>query len=183
MNITLKDRLFYVIFNTEWGFFGLAGSQNKLFRTVLPSPNKKIVKNLLLNGFENVRLDINFHRLLQQRIKAFFDGIITDFNDVPVQTSQFSQFNRQVLTACRDITPAKTITYGQLAKQIGHPGASRAVGTALSQNPLPLIIPCHRVIRSDGSMGGFTAPGGTKMKSKLIQHEFVTKCRKILQYA
>ena len=183
MNIKLKDKMFYVIFNTKWGFFGLAGAQNRLFRSVLPSQNKKIVKNLLLYGFENARLDINFHRPLQQRIQAFFDGVITDFNDVPVQISQFNHFNKQVLTSCRDITPAKTITYSQLAKQIGHPGASRAVGTALSQNPLPLIIPCHRVIRSDGSMGGFTAPGGIKMKSKLIQHEFVTKCRKILQYA
>ncbi len=183
MNIKPTVKLSYVIFSTEWGFFGLAGSQNMLFRSVLPSSNKKIVKNLLLNGLENAQLEANFQRNLQQRIQAFFEGYISDFKDLPVHISQFSQFNRKVLAACRNISHAKTVTYGKLAETIGHPGASRADGTALSQNPLPLIIPCHRVIRSDGSMGGFTSPGGVKMKSKLIHYEFVTKCRKILRYA
>lgn len=183
MSIKLNDSLYYAIFPTWWGFFGLAGSQNALYRTVLPVPNKKIVKNLLINGLENARLDINFHRYLQQRIQAFFDGFITDFNDVPVQISQFNQFTKKVLIACCDVSFAETITYSQLAENIGCPVAARAVGTALSKNPLPLIIPCHRIVRSDGSMGGFSAQGGIKLKSRLIQHESAIKRKKILRYA
>lgn len=67
--------------------------------------------------------------------------------------------------------PGKTITYGELAKQIGHPNAARAVGTALSKNPFAPVVPCHRVIRSDGTPGGYSGPGGTKRKLCLLMQE------------
>jgi O-6-methylguanine DNA methyltransferase len=75
------------------------------------------------------------------------------------------------LSKCRYVRFGQTITYTQLAEKIGRPLAARAVGNALAKNPLPLIIPCHRIIRSDGSAGKFSTAGGSKLKRKLIKHE------------
>jgi len=88
---------------------------------------------------------------------------------LPMQ--RITEFTNQVLTACRDIRFGQTISYSGLAKKLGRPGAARAVGCALAKNPLPLIIPCHRVVRSDGKIGGFSTPGGNNLKAKLLELE------------
>ncbi len=84
---------------------------------------------------------------------------------------RITEFTNQVLTACRDIRFGQTISYGRLAQKIDRPAAARATGCALAKNPLPLIIPCHRVVRSDGKIGGFSAIGGTNLKAKLLELE------------
>lgn len=171
MNIALPKRPYFVVFRTKWGYFGLAGCSSGLLRSILPCNNERIVQALLLKEVVNARLDKRFFIMLQQQIVAYFEGSSVDFSNEIVYINQFSQFTRDVLTACRSISFAKTISYGQLAGQIGNRLAVRAVGRALSQNPLPLIIPCHRVIRSDGRFGGFSAIGSSRMKAKLINHE------------
>ena len=88
-----------------------------------------------------------------------------------LKLDKLSPFAIQVLTACRDIKFGQTISYSGLAKKLGRPGTARAVGGALAKNPLPLIIPCHRVIHSDGKIGGFSTPGGTNLKAKLLELE------------
>ena len=75
------------------------------------------------------------------------------------------------MTACRDIKFGQTISYSGLAKRIGRAGSARAVGNALAKNPLPLIIPCHRVVRNDGKIGGFSAKGGITLKKKMLELE------------
>ncbi len=88
---------------------------------------------------------------------------------LPIQ--RVTEFTKQVLTACRNIGFGWTISYSGLAKKLGRPAAARAVGTALAKNPLPLIIPCHRIVRCDGKIGGFSAPDGKELKTKLLKHE------------
>ena len=88
-----------------------------------------------------------------------------------VDLSGFSPFGKRVLRACRKIKYARTATYGQLAEMAGSAGASRAAGNILGKNPLPLIIPCHRIIRADGDMGGFSATGGVNLKKKMLKLE------------
>ena len=83
----------------------------------------------------------------------------------------YPPFYVKVWKACAGIPAGKTMTYGELARKIGCPGASRAVGTALSKNPFAPTVPCHRVLRSDGKMGGFSAKGGIKLKEKMLQYE------------
>jgi len=80
-------------------------------------------------------------------------------------------FTRRVLTACRSIEFGRTVSYGRLAEMAGKPGSARAVGGVLAQNPLPLIIPCHRVICANGSLGGFSAMGGVRLKKRLLELE------------
>ncbi|MDR3092753.1 MAG: MGMT family protein [Endomicrobium sp.] len=83
----------------------------------------------------------------------------------------YPDFYVKVWKACFEIFPGETLTYKQLAKKIGMPKAARAVGNALSKNPFAPIIPCHRVIRSDGKMGGYSGPCGINKKLKMLKYE------------
>ncbi|HUU18972.1 MAG TPA: methylated-DNA--[protein]-cysteine S-methyltransferase [Sedimentisphaerales bacterium] len=162
----------YTIFKTKWGYFGLAGTEHALCRTQLPGPKPEKIKSMLLKNFRHPQLDKTFLRTLQEQITAYFEGAYINFSrDVPLVLDGFSSFGISVLTACRTIEFGQMITYGQLAKKSGRPNASRAVGSTLAKNPLPLIIPCHRIIRSDGKLGGFSALGGVNLKKRLLLHE------------
>ena len=88
-----------------------------------------------------------------------------------VNLAGLTPFQVAVLTACRQIRAGQTTSYGKLAETIRRPAAARAVGNALSANPLPLIIPCHRVLAANGKLGGFSAPGGIAMKERMLAHE------------
>ena len=82
-------------------------------------------------------------------------------------------FNRRVYELARTIPPGATMTYGDIARRLGSPGTARAVGQALGQNPLPIVVPCHRVLAADGRMGGFSAPGGVATKRRMLEIEGV----------
>jgi methylated-DNA-[protein]-cysteine S-methyltransferase len=90
-----------------------------------------------------------------------------------IDWSAVGDFSRKVLQETVKIPPGKIRTYGEIAARIGCPGAGRAVGNALAKNPFPLWVPCHRVIRSDGSLGGFGggSTGGIKLKKRLLELE------------
>jgi len=101
-------------------------------------------------------------------IRAFFLGWNIDFSEVPVDLSGQTSFRKRVYTELKKTGRGEVLTYRELAERINSPRSARAVGTALARNPVPIIIPCHRVVRSDGSTGEFTAPGGTKLKEKML---------------
>jgi O-6-methylguanine DNA methyltransferase len=83
----------------------------------------------------------------------------------------YTPFQRAVWTACMSIPAGETRSYKWIAQKIGRPGAARAVGSALGKNPFAPVVPCHRVIKADGTPGGFSAPGGLKAKLKLLRKE------------
>lgn len=162
----------YVIFQTKWGYFGLAGTNSALCRTHLPGPEPKKIESRLLKNCRYAQFDETFFKILQKQIAAYFEGSCENFSpDIPVALDGFGGFSRKVLTVCRGIKFGQRITYSGLAKKAGRPVASRAVGNALAKNPLPLIIPCHRVLRTDGKMGGFSAPGGISFKKRMLTLE------------
>ena len=191
----VKSSAKHVIFRTKWGFFGLLGVEKGLFCAHLPCRRQKQVENGLLvsvrkfggerrlagSAKEKVRVaevleDCRFERglfgELQEKIKAYFEGEPVEFGqDVPVVLDGYSEFGRKVLEECRKIKYGQTVSYGQLAKMAGRANAARAVGGILGRNRLPLIIPCHRVIRGGGGMGGFSAEGGVEMKEKMLELE------------
>jgi methylated-DNA-[protein]-cysteine S-methyltransferase len=172
----------YTIFKTKWGYFGLAGNESGLLRTCLPLSKTADVKSRLLDDLQAPRFDKRLLKTVQEQIIAYFEGSRVNFNpEIPIALEGLSNFNRSVLTACRNIKFGEVLTYSALAKKTGRPKAARAVGNALAKNPLLLIIPCHRVIRSDGKIGGFSAPGGMVTKSKLLEHEqqqVQTRCKR-----
>lgn len=167
MGPVMAESTKYTIFKTKWGYFGLSANKNGLLRAVLPCPTRKIAKKRLLTGLDNPEFDKNLLKSLQDKIIAYFEGNPAKF-DATVTLDDLPPFIRKVLTACRKIPSGKTVSYSQLARIVGKPKAGRAVGNALAKNPVPLIIPCHRVIRRNGSIGNFSALGGTNTKRKLI---------------
>ena len=166
----MDTQMKYTIFNTAWGYFGLVADKKGLRRTILPCENRKAVEKCLLAGLDNPQFDKNLLKPLQRQIIAYFEGKPVRF-DASLVLDSLPSFARKVLDACRKIPSGQTVSYSQLAGMIGKPRASRAVGSALARNPIPLIIPCHRVIHSDGSLGNFSAPGGSNTKKKLIDLE------------
>ena len=174
----MQKAIKYTIFKTRWGYFGLVGTEFALLRTHLPGPEPEKIKRQLLRDsrIEHQESRIEFEKTLfkttQEQIAAYFESSYVNFShDIPIILDGFSFFISSVLTACRDIRFGQTISYGRLAQKIGRPGTARAVGSALAKNPLPLIIPCHRVVRSNGKIGGFSTPGRMNLKAKLLELE------------
>jgi len=104
------------------------------------------------------------------QLEEYFAGRRRRF-DVPVDLSQMTIFQQHVLNTAQTIPKGKVWTYGQVAQRIGKPRASRAVGQALGRNPIPIIVPCHRVIGKDGSMTGYSGGGGVESKKWLLRLE------------
>lgn len=106
-----------------------------------------------------------------RQVRAYFAGERRDF-ELPLDWSLISGFNRQVLRELASGVPyGAVVGYGDLAGRVGQPGAAQAVGTAMGSNPLPVVVPCHRVVESDGGIGGFG--GGLETKRKLLALEGV----------
>jgi methylated-DNA-[protein]-cysteine S-methyltransferase len=102
-----------------------------------------------------------------EQLEGYFDGSLTDF-DLPM-TMQGTEFQRRVWASLCEIPYGETISYGELARHVGNPKASRAVGLANGRNPVAIIVPCHRVIGADGSLTGYG--GGLDRKVWLLEHE------------
>lgn len=125
-------------------------------------------------------------RKVAQRLDRYFAGEAHALDDIDIDLSDAgSAFHRSVLsTLWKLVGPGQTISYGELAAATGHPGAARAVGSVMANNPVPIIIPCHRVVASDGTLGGYG--GGLDMKVELLRIEGVnvaTKARRAAELA
>ncbi len=112
-----------------------------------------------------------WNRGLFERIGRYLEGDSDDFRDLKVNLTGYTPFQQKILTACRRIPLGETKSYGELAAMAGVRGAARAAGTCMAKNRIPLIIPCHRVILSDGRLGNYSAVGGKKIKAELLENE------------
>ncbi|MGI5222596.1 methylated-DNA--[protein]-cysteine S-methyltransferase [Nocardia sp. CA-290969] len=104
-------------------------------------------------------------------IRAHLDGDLDDLRAIPLDLTGLPEFHRAVYSVTRAIDPGHTLSYGEVADRTGTPGAAQAVGQALGRNPIPLIIPCHRVLAADHALHGFSAPGGVETKQRLLAIE------------
>ena len=164
----------FVIFETKFGFFGILGDERGILRTSLPVKDRRTVENDLLAGVAGAEFDPKLFFGLQNQIKSYFSGTYVEFTaKTPLFIGHLSKFSQEILKACLKIPYGQTVSYGRLAEMANRPKAARAVGNAMGNNPIPLIIPCHRVVKSDGSAGGFlrNSSGGPQLKKRLLELE------------
>ena len=159
----------YTVFNTNMGWVAIVGSGRGLVSISLPHNSARDALDSLDKAIEYTTSSDRFNDLTK-RLKAYFSGYKVSFPD-KLDFSAANQFQRIVWQTTRLIPYGETRSYGWLAENIGKPKATRAVGQALGKNRLPIIIPCHRVIGSDGSLSGFS--GGLEMKKRLLHLEKV----------
>ncbi len=114
-------------------------------------------------------------------VQAYLGGCYVNFEEIPVNWHLVAktEFQLKVWQACRRIAYGSVLTYGELARQIRLANAARAVGAAMRQNPIPLLIPCHRVVGTRGQLTGYSAPGGVATKRRLLEME--KRCIQSLQ--
>lgn len=142
-----------------------------LRRVVLPYYRMDDLLEVLQWGNAGAQRDEQPFEELIHLTREYFNGRRADFSEIDCELPPQGTFAGKVLRACRTIRYGRTQSYGELARRIGRPDSARAVGAAMGRNPIPLVIPCHRVICSDGRMGGFSAPGGLKLKRRMLAME------------
>jgi methylated-DNA-[protein]-cysteine S-methyltransferase len=163
------DALTFAVCETSLGWTGVIGSPNGLKKVVLPLKSKEAVLGQISSyGCEAENHDTACFSGLTDRIRRYFDGEPVDFAD-KLDLAGTPRFQQKVWLMVRSIPRGETRSYGWVANQLGLPKAARAVGQALGRNPVPIVIPCHRVIASDGKLGGFG--GGVEIKKFLLQLE------------
>jgi methylated-DNA-[protein]-cysteine S-methyltransferase len=109
-----------------------------------------------------------------ERIARLLAGEPDDLATVALELDDVPEFDRRVYAATRAIPPGETRSYGEVAARVGEPRAAQAVGRALGRNPVPVVVPCHRVVAADGALTGFSAPGGIETKRRMLAIEGAT---------
>jgi methylated-DNA-[protein]-cysteine S-methyltransferase len=162
--------IIHTTFITSFGWCGLIKGEKGLKRIFLPEKNKQ---ELMAKIKAFYPLSVSSKDEFEKEIKgisAYFRGDNKKFSFF-LDFSGFTNFQRMVWSETAKIPYAQNRTYCIIAEKIGKKNSARAVGNALGENPFPLVIPCHRVLRADGNMGGFSAAGGIVLKEKLLKLE------------
>lgn len=163
----------FCTFETAMGVCGLAWSARGLVRVRLPGPDVNAVEARAWNRTSKGQPAEPPHEIARciGLLRDYLQGARIDFRDVALDFDGINAFNAGIYRALAEVAYGETTTYGALAKAVGVPDAARAVGVAMSRNPWPIIIPCHRVLASGKRPGGFSAPGGTMTKDWLLALE------------
>jgi len=174
-NLFYGEAAYYRLTRSAFGDVGIVWVREKdsplIIRVVLPQ-NDMSTTDMIRKDFPDAKEGL--HKNLEKTcgsISVFLDGACVNFSMKFVGINRCRDFQRRVLLETMRIPRGSVSSYGRLAKMISAPGAARAVGSALAENPFPVIIPCHRVVKSDGSVGQFG--GGTEVKKALLHLEGV----------
>ena len=159
-------------FETAFGWCGVAWQGDVITRVVLPMSGEDELATHTQRAVPGASREAPPAWVQQAitRMTAHFTGALDDLRDIPVVLAA-NVFERSIYSLTRAIPPGQTRTYGELAAATGDATQARAVGQAMARNPVPLIVPCHRVLAAGGALGGFSAPGGTETKYSLLQLE------------
>lgn len=157
-------------FSTRYGIGIVHATDQGVVKVEIPDMSKlEAVQHDVPPASNSSEITIRAAHMLQK----YFEGELVDFTDTPVVLEGMPPFRQKVLTATQNLKYGDICSYGRLAAECGSPHAARAVGGALASNPIPIIIPCHRVVASSGRLTGFSAPGGIHTKMALLQMEGV----------
>ena len=166
----------YLVFETAGGFCGIAWSGAGIARFQLPTRSAEATERLLLRRVPGAEQGAPTPEVAEAvaAVQRYFEGEETDFSGFKLDLGDQDAFFKQVYAAARQVGWGRTTTYGALAKELGAgPEAARDVGEAMAKNPVALIIPCHRVLAAGGKIGGFSAPGGSSAKKRMLELEGV----------
>jgi methylated-DNA-[protein]-cysteine S-methyltransferase len=164
----------YCLFETAIGTCGVAWSTRGVNRLQLPESSPATTEARLARSATKAALPLPpaIEEAIDQ-LQSYASGHREDFSSIVLDLTGIAAFEQSVFAAARAIPFGETLSYGEIARQIEAPDAARAVGAALGRNPIPIIIPCHRVLAKDKRIGGFSAPGGTRTKERLLALEGV----------
>jgi methylated-DNA-[protein]-cysteine S-methyltransferase len=161
------------VFATAIGHCGIAWSEAGIVGCQLPEGSQRRARERLLDRYPDVP-----EPAPPPEVTTAIDGIVAllrgeqrDLTAVPVALEGVPDFHRRAYDLIRTIRPGRTMTYGEVARELGAPGSARAVGHAMGSNPVPIVVPCHRVVAADGRPGGFSAHGGVTTKLRILQIE------------
>jgi methylated-DNA-[protein]-cysteine S-methyltransferase len=166
----------YHIFETAGGFCGIAWTEAGIARFQLPTRDAAATERNLLRRIPGAQPAEPTPEVAATvvDVKRYFQGEAIDFSAIRLDLSDQDEFNTQVYSAARRVGWGCTTTYGTLASEVGASReAARDVGQAMAKNPVALIIPCHRVLAAGGKLGGFSAPGGSETKLRMLELEKV----------
>ncbi|GJM24265.1 MAG: methylated-DNA--protein-cysteine methyltransferase [Phycisphaerae bacterium] len=156
---------------TSWGPFLLVTQGERLLESKLPDETDLDGHLARLHSELSAVEDDSIHKPLQESIQRYFEGAPRIRFNARLVLDGMTDFQKSILRACRSIGYGKTISYGELAKRAGYPGAARAVGSVMARNRHPLITPCHRVVASGNRIGGFSSSSGTELKRAMLELE------------
>jgi methylated-DNA-[protein]-cysteine S-methyltransferase len=163
----------FALFETTVGSCGIAWGDRGIVGVQLPERDEGASRLRMRRRFRDATEmvpPVEVQRAIDS-IVALLRGEPRDLAEVGLDMDGVQPFHRRVYEVARTIPPGSTLSYGDVAKRLGDPTAARAVGQALGQNPFPPIVPCHRVVAGDGTMHGFSAPGGVTTKLRLLTIE------------
>jgi len=164
----------YLIFETAGGFCGIAWNDVGITRFQLPTKSAAAAERLLLRRAPGAEPGAPPPEVAAAvaAVKRYFEGEETDFSGFRLDLDEQDPFSKQIYAAARRVGWGHTTSYGALAKGLGAgPETARDVGQAMARNPVALIIPCHRVLAAGGKVGGFSAPGGSAAKIRMLALE------------
>jgi methylated-DNA-[protein]-cysteine S-methyltransferase len=164
--------MYFLTSKSPQGYYGLVWQDGVLHRVYLPETSHKELTETILEEYpQALRGEADGWIIdIQTLVTRVLNGELVEDN-LPIHTAGWTDFESRVYRAVQKIPGGQVVSYGDIAGIIGHPGAARAVGTALRKNRYPLLIPCHRVVASGGKIGGFTAKEGLELKKKLLRLE------------
>jgi methylated-DNA-[protein]-cysteine S-methyltransferase len=170
--MTVMPTLGFALFDTAIGRCGAAWSARGLVRLQLPEADDVATRARLVRGLDAAEAapPPAVGQALAA-IQALLAGERVDLSDVALDLDGAPPFHRRAYAVARTIPPGETLTYGEIAARLGEPNAARAVGQAMGRNPVPIVVPCHRVLAAGGRPGGFTAHGGLATKRRLLAIE------------
>jgi methylated-DNA-[protein]-cysteine S-methyltransferase len=166
----------YFIFETVGGFCGIAWSNAGITRFQLPTRSAEATEPILRRRVPGAEPGAPTPEVVEAvaAVKRYFEGEETDFSGFKLDLGEQDALFKQIYAAARRVGWGHTTTYGTLAKEVGAgPEVARDVGEAMAKNPVALIIPCHRVLAAGGKVGGFSAPGGSAAKIRMLELEGV----------